>query len=940
MLWHTISPSTRPLSLSLLELTPLALTLSLTLAPPPPPPVNPQGKKKRRRRRPFPLLPGESDPDTAVENDDDDSYHLPQPVPGSWPTDVLHGESFKDLLSHGVVVAVNGQPWSRIVAHVGDSEDEEDHDEHQGQEEEWEEGEWVGQRNEHGEGMEEGLGGSGVHRRRPRRARFVVSGARPGDGGEERRKRRGTGIRQGNDRDKDRAIVVVYGLTPGKEYEIELRVVGMESEDTQAVSNTVVIPPSPLSNPLHLTSNSRSRANSLRSRSNTRSRSNSLNTPSTQPHTPTPAPLHTIPNFLATDSPSPPEVSTPIPVLSPVDAQVAHLRQALAAAHAEKEHLHVSLKEARRANQRADAALRMEVDTIRRAIEKASALDMRSKQKVLALQEQVKQGWAGAETAEKESQMVESGMTQLKERLSSAELDLAEVRKQWETVRIHEESVRESDRKARAEEDKRLQEVVGRVEKLKAKKEKKELESVELEKKTDEIERQREEVERKIEEDRQRRIQAYWPRWEEYTNVPTAEYTLQSNRSLTTHSSMSNLHVQPRGVIHPIRHLSASATSAAAIQRSNVGPGVGVGVGSGGTPTNQLSPTFSNTIYPSQPSPTSIGSFRTTSVAPGQTSNTSTSNSLTSSTHTHGRTTPGTGVNVTAPPFQPGTNYEQQHHTTLMPLQLQHRIYLPSGSSSNLLKKDVVHPTPQPTFRPPPSVVEQQQQQQQQQQQLVNSQKSSPTILSTPNFPPLSSHPHHSHSTPSPHAAHGSLSLPSYPSHTSLSLSNTQNVPGPVPPSLASIVTRAVLSPTSSLVGITSSPTISKSSPISTRTASTTPMVKPTQMKGHSPILPSHSHLSQSSQSSLTTSHGAHMDRSQGNVHDRTAKVYGPNVSHHQTHNEVQNSTHHKGHGQERGQGAMVDGDFPPLSPTSWSNPGEKSRSGTPPVRNVRKGTS
>jgi hypothetical protein len=30
---------------------------------------------------------------------------------------------------------------------------------------------------------------------------------------------------------KDRAVVVVYGLSPGKEYEIELRVVGVSGQD-------------------------------------------------------------------------------------------------------------------------------------------------------------------------------------------------------------------------------------------------------------------------------------------------------------------------------------------------------------------------------------------------------------------------------------------------------------------------------------------------------------------------------------------------------------------------------------------------------------------------------------------------------------------------------------------------------------------------------------
>ena len=134
--WHVITPHTRPLNLTILELTPLALTLSLTLAPSPAATslahsssqhlINnhnhahgpPKPRKKTRYRR-----PDSDDELTAVEIDDDASL-----IPGTYRIASLleGGTNFKDLLSHGVVVNVNGQPWSRIVAHVSDPDEEDD----------------------------------------------------------------------------------------------------------------------------------------------------------------------------------------------------------------------------------------------------------------------------------------------------------------------------------------------------------------------------------------------------------------------------------------------------------------------------------------------------------------------------------------------------------------------------------------------------------------------------------------------------------------------------------------------------------------------------------------------------------------------------------------------------------------------------------------------
>lgn len=230
--WHTVNPQTRPLTLSILELTPLALTLSLTLSPFSTSPVahhtpsqhvahthnhahGPKSRKKPRHK-----------PHSDDEDDHEDTHHL-SPFPGSYPHALVDpSTNFKDLLSHGVVVSVNGQPWNRIVAHVSDPEEEHEEDEPDHEETEWEDeaSTDVAGDNEAGE----------LTKRRPRKARFGTSAgnAVKEDKSVARRKRRPSEVKDRQKVDRDRAVVVVYGLSPGKEYEIELQVVGLSGPES------------------------------------------------------------------------------------------------------------------------------------------------------------------------------------------------------------------------------------------------------------------------------------------------------------------------------------------------------------------------------------------------------------------------------------------------------------------------------------------------------------------------------------------------------------------------------------------------------------------------------------------------------------------------------------------------------------------------------------
>lgn len=439
-------------------------------------------------------------------------------------------------------------------------------------------------------------------------------------------------------------------------------------------------------------------------------------------------------------------VAVPTPILSPADSQAAQMRHMIAVAHAEKEHLTGQIKEARRASQRAEAALRVEIETVKKAIEKAGTMDLRAKQKALALQEQVKQGWAGAESAEKEIIAVDEMMSELENKLEGATIEVQEVHAEWKAVRDREEGVKEQDRKARSEEDKKLVEMAGKLDKLKAKKERKEAENAELESRLEELEKKREEAGRRGDEEKNRRS-GYWQggHWEGYHH----EGPGPAHRGLTTHPSLGNLGgsagtgysgpgFRPRGQGFQPRYASAGS----------VRPPGG----------SQPSPTHPSAFYPVQhpQPPTTSPAFRPPKASPGIGTRAASGGSGSATGGSGSQAGGGAGTNPGAAPFHPGGFYDSpSHHTTsLMPPSLQHRIYLPN-----------VRPRPAPTFHPPPSVLEQREAA----AAATAKSTSSPTTLSAPSFPPL------------PGQQTGS----------------SKNVSVPAGPSLASIVTRAVLSPTS-----------------------------------------------------------------------------------------------------------------------------------------------
>ncbi|TXT10738.1 hypothetical protein VHUM_02243 [Vanrija humicola] len=686
--WHSVSPHTRPLSIAILELAPTSVTLALTRSPPDHQShshshhghagssshANSSGKKKKKKHS-----------EDGGDDGDEDGAGPHGFIPGAYPFSSMlaDGQTFKDMLSHGVVITVDGMPWSRIVAHVSDDADDEEglgggaNGDGEDEDGEWEDDVATVARRRRGH--RQSAGASDAHRPHTKPTRSHAA--------HEKQPRW----------DRERAVVVVYDLDPSKEHEIELQIVGLVSEAKELVpvSNAILIPPvSPSNSTLH----ARSRANSLRSRSRPRSRSNSVNT---APPGPSPLGSSLLPEPPSSPGRTPPPSSdghvVPTSILSPHDAQTAQTRHLIAAAHAEREHFQLQIKEARKTAQRSEASLRTEIESMKKSNEKAGSNDQRNKQKYLALQEQVKQGWAAAETTNEEAAEIRNGLPELEAKLAVINAEVDGVRTEWKSVKQLEEDAREADKKNRAEEDKKLADITAKIDKLRAKKEKKEAEKCELQKRLEDLERQREELDRRAEEERLMRRQGYYPGWHQPHAAGPGEYGNQfDHRPPSNRPSLTNLNAgytgpsfRPRGGFQH-RFPSGGRPPAAAAPPGQFFPGSpALGRGPSGSGTNPAAAPFL---------PSAAG---------------------------------GSPVNSTAAA-------DSALHTALMPPHLQHRIYLPNN----------VRPRPTPNFHPPPSVLAEQ-----------------------PAFPPLPT------TAPAVRPAGGATG-----------------------PSLASIVTRAVLAPTSQVL--------------------------------------------------------------------------------------------------------------------------------------------
>ncbi|KAG8736027.1 hypothetical protein FRC10_009877 [Ceratobasidium sp. 414] len=277
----------------------------------------------------------------------------------------------------------------------------------------------------------------------------------------------------------EEAVVILYGLMPAKSYEIELSVVAGESiKGSLTTEDELNQPDESAPAVAQLTTNT---------------------TPSTT-QTQTATPAATPPDSPASSS----RPTTPPPRQITVEERASQLRHMHSLLTQEHDQLTTQLKTARRDAQRADAALRSEIEALKKAVEKNAVGEQRAKQKILALQEAVKQALAAAVETDNTVKEMERALPELEARRAQAEVEHARASEEAERSTAETKAALDADRKKTAEVEGELASLTARLEKLTAKRDKLAGETVpELEKELAGLHLAIEEVQREKEKERE-----------------------------------------------------------------------------------------------------------------------------------------------------------------------------------------------------------------------------------------------------------------------------------------------------------------------------------------------------------------------------------------------------------------------------------------------------
>ncbi|KAJ6484370.1 hypothetical protein C8R47DRAFT_553310 [Mycena vitilis] len=218
----------------------------------------------------------------------------------------------------------------------------------------------------------------------------------------------------------DEAVIIIYGLMPGKKYDIDLGLVqGGQSNNIrrQVITDDLELP-NPASLPEAATAHFESPDPPLPTPSTSPTRTMSATPPIASPH----------PQFTLED-------------------RLKQLQQTLSLITTERDSLSVSLKTARRDAQKADAALRSEIEILKRASEKHTVAEHRARQKVLALQEAAKRAQTSTREMEELVLEVEAELPVLRSHRADKEDAYFKVKE--DADRARKEKEREAERERR-----------------------------------------------------------------------------------------------------------------------------------------------------------------------------------------------------------------------------------------------------------------------------------------------------------------------------------------------------------------------------------------------------------------------------------------------------------------------------------------------------------
>jgi vacuolar-type H+-ATPase subunit D/Vma8 len=176
------------------------------------------------------------------------------------------------------------------------------------------------------------------------------------------------------------------------------------------------------------------------------------------------------PTLSASDSGEVPP-STSIPSMT-LEEKVQQLNQTLSLLQSERDSLAVSLKTTRRDAQRADAAIRADIETLKRASDKFASVEQRARQKVLALQETVKQTLVAAEGISASVTDVETSLPALREQQAGAEKEYKVAKQQAAQAREERDTLERQEKKRIDSLQTELAGLGSKLEKLNCKREK------------------------------------------------------------------------------------------------------------------------------------------------------------------------------------------------------------------------------------------------------------------------------------------------------------------------------------------------------------------------------------------------------------------------------------------------------------------------------------
>ncbi|KAL5498501.1 hypothetical protein ACEPAH_1854 [Sanghuangporus vaninii] len=185
----------------------------------------------------------------------------------------------------------------------------------------------------------------------------------------------------------EEAILVIYGLMPGRQYDVE---VGVSFADGEEVLHSRMVTQAQISGQ---SGNDETADTSMESAASSFS--------------------------VISNAASSPSGLQPINVQRPaitVDEYASQLRTQLAHLNQERDGLSSQLKAARKDAHKVDAMKRNEIDALKRAAEKHAATEVRGRQKMRALQEAAKQACAATRDAEENAKELEASLPALRER--------------------------------------------------------------------------------------------------------------------------------------------------------------------------------------------------------------------------------------------------------------------------------------------------------------------------------------------------------------------------------------------------------------------------------------------------------------------------------------------------------------------------------------------